>query len=497
MDHLDSFSDELLRSFFDELRLDTQNFLHAATPFDETAYRTNVAALKAKPLPLQGRPLQDVIHDIRGTILPGSIHQHHKNYIAFPDKGSYAAAQYAAMLSAFTNQNLIADAKSAPTATYVEMLVISWLRELIGYKTSSGIPAHALDLGGAMVTGGTLANTLGLLGARQHAYPESKTEGMMALRKTPKIFVAGSTISHYSHYGASWWLGFGTDNVVEVACDSQGRMDQTDLSRKLADSLSRGAQPVAIVAVMGDSRTNTLEDLPGLYHISQRFGVWLHADACHGGVLAFDQQATTAGKHILSYADSIAMDPHKQLGAPYSSSVILFKDPKHLAAIGSSTDITIARGSSDIGQITPFLGSKPFDALKLYALFEALGVDGICKSIHARQQITKHWHTLLAESEHFMPLHTPDLFAQAFTLKPGRMNADQLSEKNAQLHDTLYTNGTVVVNKFSLRDYRNLLPYGRGNKITCLGSTIGSDAYTDDDLRAMLHVLEQTTTDIG
>lgn len=67
----------------------------------------------------------------------------------------------------------------------------------------------------------------------------------------------------------------------------------------------------------------------------------------------------------------------------------------------------------------------------------------------------------------------PDLFVLTFSLKPGSMNASQLSEKNAQVHDQLYRDGDVVVNKFNLRDYGNVLSFGRGQKITCLGSLFG------------------------
>lgn len=490
MNHLDDLPTHSLRAFFEQLRRDAEEFLHAKNPLDHGAYLANIAAIKAMPLPISGRPHGEVVHDIRVNIMPGAIHQHHKNYVAYPDTGMHVSAQYAAMLADVMNQNQIADTKSSPTGTYVEMLVIGWLRELVGFKTTSGIPQSAHELGGAMVTGGVLANTIGVLAARQHVCPASKTRGMMAFDKTPKIFVAGSTMNHYSHYGASWWLGFGTDNVIEVDCTDKGTMDQADLRQKLQRSYSEGELPVAIIAVMGDSRTNALEDLPALYRISQDFGVWLHVDACHGGVLAFDRDATFDDKHVLSYSDSLAMDPHKHLGVPYAGSVVLVKDPAHLTAIGSSTDITISHGSADIGQVTPFLGSRAFDALKVYAVLTALGVDGIHDDIRARRDATTRWHAVLAGSQYFVPLHEPDLFALTFSLKPGSMPASQLSEKNTQVHDQLYRDGQVVVNKFNLRDYGNALSLGRGQKITCLGSLFGRGDYRDDDLRELLAVLE-------
>ena len=492
MNYMDQLSPKEWQALLDELMVDGQHFFQPKKAFDHQAYCDNVAVIKRKKMPKQGIGLPQIMDDIRHNILPGAIHQHHKNYIAFPDKGSLVAAQYATLLAALTNQNLIAEDKSAPTGTYIEMLVIAWLRRLIGYKQDDVFPSNALVLGGAFVTGGVMANTIGLLGARQRAFPESKAKGMQAIKKVPKIFVAGPTMNHYSHFGSSWWLGFGTENVVEVACTDKGNMDQADLKRRLELCLANGEQPVAIIALVGDSRTNTIDDLPGLFKIAKQYNVWLHADACHGGLLAFDDSFTHQGRHYLWYADSVTMDPHKHLGVPYANSLILFKNLEELAAIGSSTDITIAYGGNDIGQITPFTGSRSFDALKLYAAIQQYGSEGIKRSIDKRKKITKTWHDLILASPVLTPLHEPELFALAFSIRPDTLKPDELSFKNKQLHDQLQQDGEVIVHTYSMCDYRNKLGYGRGTRIKALGSLFGSDNYTKKDLQDILKKIEDT-----
>lgn len=496
MQYLDNASEHEWQQLFAELMQDSQAFFGSQKPFNPAGYRRNVQQLKQKKIPQSGTSFEALVADIRANVLPGAIHQHHKAYLAFPDKGSLAPAQYAAMLAAVTNQNLIGEDKSAPTGTYIEMLVITWLRQLIGFAENDFFPKNALELGGAFVPGGVMANTVGLLGARQRSLPESKSKGMLALKRTPKIFVAGSTMSHYSHYGASWWLGFGTDNVIEVKCTEKGNMDQADLIRKIEASVAAGEKPVAIIALAGDSRTNTLDDLPGLYTIAQKYDIWLHADACHGGVLAFDNKAVHGGKHYLSYCDSVTMDPHKHLGVPYANSVILFKNAYDLAAIGSSTDITIAYGGNDIGQVTPFLGSRGFDALKLYATIQHYGVTGIRQNIRRRKQITKLWYNLLSQSRVLMPMHQPELFALAFSVRPEGKTAAELSRRNLLVHDALHEKGDVIVHNYNMRDYRNALGYGSGTKVRALGSMFGSDDYSLRDLRQILHVIEKTYDDL-
>ncbi|MEK7152739.1 MAG: pyridoxal-dependent decarboxylase [Patescibacteria group bacterium] len=493
IDNLDTME---LGAFFDLIKQDAALFLSKDKVFDNQAYEKGKAAIKQRPLPWHGSGLTEVISDIRKNILHGAVHQHNRHYMAFPDKGSSVAAQYASLLSSVTNQNVIADEKSAPTGTYVETAVISWLRELLGFKVTDAFPSDALELGGVFVPGGVLANTVALLAARQRAYPDSKLHGMQAQGRRPRVFVAGPTMSHYSHFGATWWLGIGYENVVEVACTSESKMDQNDLAAKLEECLRNGDIPVAVIALAGDSRTNVIDDIPSLYAITQKYGTWLHVDACHGGILAFDQTYTYRGRHFLSYCDSITIDPHKHLAIPYANSVVLFKNPETLAAIGSSTDITIAYGSNDIGQVTPFIGSKPFDALKLYAVMLHYGVEGIKRLIDNRRAITWHWHDLLASSAYLQPMHEPHLFAQAFSVRPEGRSLEAVAALNKQLHDVLYQRGEVVVHNFNLCDYRNALGFGMGSKVRTLGTMIGYDDYSHGDLLAILRIIEETCQEI-
>lgn len=493
--YLDDLSEAEWRSLGSAYSEDAMRFFREEKLFDRTSQQETIARLKHLDIPMSGVSFEKVREILTQEILPGSIHQHSKSYLAFPDKGSSLSAQYASLMCSALNQNLIAEDKSAPTGTYLETTIIHWMRKLVGFiDQHTEYPNSALELGGAFVTGGVLANTIALLGARQARFPETKTKGMASLSVSPKVIVPGETMSHYSHIGSSWWLGFGTDNIVETPCDSTGRIDQAALENTLAELDEAGTPVTAVIAVMGDSRTNTLEDLPGLYAITQRHNVWLHADACHGGILMFDQTYTTQDQHhVLSYCDSLTFDPHKHLGIPYANSIILFRRADQLADIGSSTDITICYNSVDIGQITPFLGSRSFDVLKFYALIIELGVDGIAKLINKRKELAKKWATLINDSDYFTTLHDPELFAVSFSVRPRKHDQPhEISRKNLAIHDILHEEGELMIHKFNIRDYRNRLGYGSNTSAIGLGSYIGSDNYTEDDLKKLLDKLEQT-----
>ena len=489
---------ELTSSEWDNLGLayseDARNFFSDEKVFSYANQQKSVTYIKNREIPKKGISFDEVRQEIVEHVIPGSIHQHSKNYLAFPDKGSLVSSQYATILNAALNQNAIAEDKSAPTGTYVETAVVHWMRKLIGYiDDETPFPESALELGGAFVTGGVLANTIALLGARQKRFPDSKAKGFANLNCTPKVIVPGETMSHYSHFGSSWWLGIGTDNVIETPCGHDARIDQVELEKTIIASHERNEPIVAVIVVMGDSRTNTLEDLPGLYEITKRHNVWLHVDACHGGILMFDHTFKHANKHILGYSDSLTFDPHKHFGVPYSGSVVLFKDAQNLADIGSNTDITIAYGSADIGQVTPFIGSKSLDALKIYAAILQLGLEGIEDYINKRKRLARQWAERLNQSRYFISLHKPELFAVAFSVKPNDTDTpEDITRKNIALHNALYKAGDVVLHKFKIRDYRNVLRFGKSQDITGLGSFIGSDNYTFDDLDKLIAALEKT-----
>jgi len=94
-------------------------------------------------IPSLGKGMDEIIKEFQSKILDGSIRQSSPNYLAFPDSGNAISALAADILISFTNQNLIATTKSAPTATFAEIQVIQWLRQLIGFPETDTFPENA------------------------------------------------------------------------------------------------------------------------------------------------------------------------------------------------------------------------------------------------------------------------------------------------------------------------------------------------------------------
>lgn len=270
-----------------------------------------------EPVPLDGIEMRALLEEINAKIVSGSVNFSSPGFIAFPDSGNAIASVSGHMLSGLLNQNLINSKHTSPTATFVEMAVINWLREIVGFEVKKD-PNSILDVGGVNVPGGVLANTIGMLIARENRFPGTLKNGISFDPRKVKVFIPAG-ISHYSSRAALGWLGLGTDSMIDVKTTDSFRMDQSDLKRKIQGFKKEGAVPLALVAYCGDSRTMAIDEFASLSAIAKRYGMWLHIDACHGLSLCFSERLMGRVKD-LRLADSITIDPHKVLFTPYALS---------------------------------------------------------------------------------------------------------------------------------------------------------------------------------
>lgn len=433
-------------------------------------------------IPSVGKGMDEIIKEFQSKILDGSIRQSSPNYLAFPDSGNALSALAADILISFTNQNLIATTKSAPTATFAEMQVIQWLRQLIGFPETENFPENALKAGGVMTSGGTLANATALLVARCKAFPQSRKKGLYTSQIQPILIIAADTLYHYPHIASFWWLGLGEENIVFVKALSDFRLDCDDLDKKLSQyNNGKTSKVIAVVGQAGDSRTTTIEDFKKVVVITKKHDVWLHVDACHGGVLLFSKKHRR-GMQGIEQADSISIDPHKGLGIPYPSSAVLFRDVKDCELISKSTDIAIMSGSSDLGQITPFFGSRAFDSLKLWFLIKHLGTEGIGALVEYRYELAMKWSTYINESDFFETLNEVKLNSVVFSISPKKFrkrypdissNQKAIGKINKLIHDDVYQEGYLCIHNFDIVDMAKKITT-EGGKLRVLGVTLGN-----------------------
>jgi len=160
---------------------------------------------------------------------------------------------------------------------------------------------------GHLTSGGTVANLEAL---------------WVAGRLHPGMAIVASTQAHYTHQRLSAVMDL---KFETIPCDWRGRLDPAALERRLT-----AGDVGTVVATIGTTAAGSVDPLPAILELRERFRFRLHADAAYGGYfgLAANLAAETRRAYErLREVDSIVIDPHKHGLQPYGCGCVLFRDP--------------------------------------------------------------------------------------------------------------------------------------------------------------------------
>jgi len=160
---------------------------------------------------------------------------------------------------------------------------------------------------GHLASGGTMANLEALWVAGQ---------------LNPGKSVLASEQAHYTHYRISSVLRL---EFEAVPCDENARMDVRALEQRLAKG-----DVGTVVVTMGTTATGSVDPLPEILRLKEKYGFRVHCDAAYGGYFGLannlGKEARAAFERI-GNADSIVIDPHKHGLQPYGCGCVIFQDP--------------------------------------------------------------------------------------------------------------------------------------------------------------------------
>lgn len=449
-----------------------------------------------EPIPIKGTNIKKLMKLFEEKYLPFCVSQSNPKYVAFPDSGNSTPTITADILNSFINQNLIADVKSAPIGTYIEIQVLQWFRKLIGYKTGKTFPMDISEVGGIFCTGGVMANVSALLVARSKLFNESFRKG---IPQTNVHLLVPEQVDHYSASLAMSYLGFGSDKLVPIKLDKEYNLDLDDLKKKIKKVLKKNGKILAVIAYAGDSRTMQVYKLKKIVKICKKYSIWFHLDACHGFQLLFSKKykKKLEGIHL---CDSVTCDPHKVLMTSYPSSLVLFKNAKDLMCVSKNYDMTISNDSMDLGQITPFIGSKSFHSLKLWFLLKNYGTDKLGKIIEKRINLAKFAKKELEKNKDIVIFHDVNINSICFAYLPKcvrtvytksnkeeQRKIEQFSDNlNKNIHDKIYYGGKFCIHTFKLKDNASIAFPDESGKHQVLGMILGNPLTRGKDIRYII-----------
>lgn len=410
-------------------------------------------------LPEHPSAVEDVLAEFTETVLPLCKNEASPRFLGFGDTGDDIATLIGGVLALFTQQNLINQSFDSPSATFIEITVLLWLRELIGFTNPHPVDVSTVwDVGGVVTHGGTMSNTIAMMLAREHQAPGTMEHGVVDAAQFRIVVPRG--IGHYSVKSALTWICVGSQ-LLEV--DTVGyRYDLRALERALRDHAGR---VMAVVAYAGDSRTQTVDDLRGVHDVARSVDerVWLHADACWELLCAFSDRLRGKIDGIAGY-DSVTVDPHKVMAVPYSLSALLVRQPAILRTISSYSDL-IMQEDFAFGQVTPFIGTKGWLSLKLWMMMRTHGRSGLATMAEDRVATARQFGELVDADGRLLRLHDFDLLAVMFVYVPADVDLvdpdiDRINQVNQWIHERMLGEGSWHLHQFSVPDDTGVLRRG-------------------------------------
>lgn len=283
-------------------RRTAQDVAHEGIALGHPRAAADLDAAAGETVTATGLGADEVLRIFTEVLEPACLSVDHPRYLAFvpsaPSEVAILADLVVSACSIYGGSWL-----EGAGAVWAENQALAWLARL------AGLPVTA---GGCFVNGGTLGNLSALVAARDAAL--AARDGVRPDRWT---IVAGEA-SHSSVASAAAVM----DAALVLVPGERLR------GPALADTLAAaGDGVIAVVATAGSTNLGRIDDLASVAPVCADAGVWLHVDAAYGGaaLAAPSARARFAG---IEHADSLIVDPHKWLFAPFDACALLYRDPE-------------------------------------------------------------------------------------------------------------------------------------------------------------------------
>jgi glutamate/tyrosine decarboxylase-like PLP-dependent enzyme len=394
------------------------------------------------PLPRQPQGEQAAYEDFLELVLPhpmGNIHPRFWGWVVGTGTPLSAMAE---MLAATMNPNV---GGGDHVANYVEFQVIDWCKEMLGYP---------MDASGLLVSGGSMANLVGVIVARNTlAGFDIRKEGLQKCKH--RLVCYGSVESHSSVQKAVELVGLGSDCFHQIPVNAEFQIDIPALERAITADREAGYQPFLVVGNAGTINTGAIDDLNWLADICQREKLWFHVDGAFGTVaaLAPDLQHLVIG---MERADSLAFDFHKWMYMPFEAGCVLVKHEEDHRKSFSLTPDYLEHTTRGLGAGTYWFSeygvqlSRGFRALKIWLSMKAHGIDKFGRLIQQNVDQTRYLARLVDQTHQLELLAPVSLNVVCFRYNPGVMDEESLDALNKELIPQLHEGGVAVISYTTL-----------------------------------------------
>ena len=303
-------------------------------------------------------------------------------------------------------------------AVFAENQALRWISDF------AGLPATA---GGVFVQGGTIGNLSALVAARAHA--RSK------FPNTSRWAIAASAEAHSSIDRAA--------NIMDVEIltiePGADRKLHGDAVGAAIDKLHATSQTrvFAVVATGGTTNLGIVDDLTSVGAATRARDIWFHVDGAYG-LAALCAPSVRAIFNGVENADSLIVDPHKWLFAPFDACALIYRNPEiakethtqHASYLETLHDDSWSPSDYAI-HLTRRVRGLPF-----WFSLAAHGTDAYTEAMEKTLDVAKAAADLVRAHPNLELLMDPELSIVAFTRK-GWLAADYQKWSDKLLADQI------------------------------------------------------------
>jgi glutamate/tyrosine decarboxylase-like PLP-dependent enzyme len=278
------------------------------TPLDKPLAAAELSRLAGRTIDEAGIGARKALGIFEHVLAPACITTDDPRYLSFiPSAPTKAAAAFDLVVSASALYG--GSWLEGAGAVHAENEVLRWLAAEFGLPTGAG---------GVFVQGGTLGNLSALVAAREAARARLEEAGTT---RPDRWKVVCSVEAHSSIASAARVMDV---DVVGVRVGEDGTL-RGDAVREALDE--HGDSVFAVVATAGSTNFGIVDDIASIAKAVDGTGVWLHVDGAYGlaAMLSPRTRARFAG---VERADSLVVDPHKWLFAPFDACALIYRDPE-------------------------------------------------------------------------------------------------------------------------------------------------------------------------
>lgn len=436
----------------------------------------DVRADLGTPVPRLPTPLAEVRRELNAHVMPYPMGNIHPRFWMWYMGASNLTGALGDFLAAVNGSNL---GGGNHAAALVDLQVVDWLKELLGF------PAGA---SGTLVSGGSVANLIGLTVARNvKAGSDVREEGVAALPSPLRFY--GSDQIHSCHQKALETLGLGNRALRRIPTGPDCRLDVAALARAVAEDRAAGWRPACVIATAGTVNTGAVDDLDAIARLCAAEDLWMHVDGCIGalGALAPRHRGLVAG---LEKADSIALDPHKWLHAPFEVGCAIVRDPDaHLRTFTltpeylerASRGIASAAWLYDYGLQT----TRGFRALKVWMALKEHGADKFGRLIDQHIDQARYFADRLATTPDFELVAPVTLDIVCFRYRPAGIPEAGLKALNIEIMLRLQEEGIAALSDTTVHG------------VHCLRAAIANHRTRREDLDLTIGAMQRIGSEIG